>query len=168
MIVLETSRLSLRHLTLMDAVFMLELLNTPGFLNNIGDRGVRDVYQAETYITEGPLASYQEHGFGLYLVELTKTGEPVGLSGLVKRASLPLPDLGYAFLPDFWGKGYALESANGVLGYARELKMSNLMGIVSPRNAASVKVLEKLGMQFYRRQKWDDDSDILLYKLMLN
>ncbi len=168
MIVLETNRLRLRYLTLKDAYFILDILNTPGFLDNIGDRGVRDQYQAEKYIIEGPLASYHEHGFGLYLVELISTGEPIGLSGLVKRANLPLPDVGYAFLPDFWGKGYAVESAKGVLDYARELKMLELMGIVSLGNDASIKVLEKLGMQFYCRQKWDDDSDILLYKLMMD
>ncbi len=88
MIVLETNRLRLRYLTLKDADFILDILNTPGFLDNIGDRGVRDWYQADKYIIEGPFASYQEHGFGLYLVELISTGEPIGLSGLVIPISI--------------------------------------------------------------------------------
>ncbi|ACA86178.1 GNAT family N-acetyltransferase [Shewanella woodyi] len=168
MIVLETDRLRLRYLTLGDAAFILELLNTPGFLDNIGDRGVRDRYQAETYLIEGPIASYQEHGFGLYLVELKSTGERIGLSGIVKRENLQFPDLGYAFLPHFWGKGYALESGKGVLSHAKKLALSNILGVVSPGNDASIAVLEKLGMQFECHQKWSDGSDILRYNLQVD
>jgi ribosomal-protein-alanine N-acetyltransferase len=166
--ILATSRLKLRHLTLTDAAFVLELVNTSGFLNNIGDKGVRDLFQAEAYLSGNLISSYQKYGYGLYLVELTETGEVVGLCGLVKRDTLPLPDVGYAFLPEFWGKGYALESAKGVVEHARGLKLRNLMGIVSPGNDASIKVLEKLGMQFDGRQKWDDSTDIVLYKLMMD
>ncbi|QFU22366.1 GNAT family N-acetyltransferase [Shewanella eurypsychrophilus] len=166
MIVLETTRLRLRHVRLTDAEFILELLNTPGFIDNIGDRGVRDLLQAETYLIDGPISSYQQNGFGLYLVERKESGEAIGLCGLVKRPQLDEPDLGYAFLPAFWGKGYAIESSLAVVEYSKRLAISQLLGIVSPGNDPSIAVLEKLGMVFDSVLHWDeDDSEVLLYRL---
>lgn len=96
---LETPRLRIRRLTLEDAPFVFELVNTPDFLRYIGDKQVRDLPGAERYLTEGPLASYDRHGFGLYVVVDGGTGSPMGFCGLVKRDTLEHPDLGYAFLP---------------------------------------------------------------------
>src|SRR5258708_2407137 len=118
--VLETDRLRLRWLRADDAEFVLQLLNEPSFLTYIGDIGVRSIEDACNYILTGPVASYEQHGFGLYLVELKENGQPIGISGLVKRATLKDPDIGFAFLPAYWSKGYAGESAAAVLTYARE------------------------------------------------
>ncbi|WP_394147014.1 GNAT family N-acetyltransferase [Shewanella atlantica] len=154
----------LRHLEMAHADFILNLLNTPGFLKNIGDRGVRDRLQAETYLLDGPLASYRQHGFGLYLVELKETGEPIGLCGLVKRPVFDSPDLGYALLPAYWGRGYALESAEAVLLHCKVLKIRRVLGIVSPGNDSSISVLEKVGMIFKERALWEEDnSQVLIY-----
>lgn len=166
LIVLETSRLILRHAVLTDVEFILDLLNTPGFIANIGDRGVRDLCHAQTYLLDGPISSYQQHGFGLYVVELKSSGESIGLSGLVKRPVLDSPDLGYAFLPAFWGKGYAVESAQAVVRHSRDLSISRLLGVVSPGNTASISVLEKVGMAFASTMVWEEDnSEVLLYRL---
>ncbi|WP_077755588.1 GNAT family N-acetyltransferase [Shewanella psychrophila] len=166
MIVLETSRLILRHAALTDVEFILTLLNTPGFIENIGDRGVRDLCHAQTYLIDGPISSYQQNGFGLYVVELKSSGESIGLSGLVKRLVLDAPDLGYAFLPGFWGKGYAVESAQAVVCHSKDLSISRILGIVSPGNTASIKVLEKVGMAFDTTMVWEEDnSEVLLYRL---
>ncbi|HXQ38537.1 MAG TPA: GNAT family N-acetyltransferase, partial [Anaerolineales bacterium] len=107
--ILETERLVLRQLSLADAEFILELLNEPSFIQNIGDRGVRTLDDARAYILRVPVKSYEQHGFGLYLVILKESSESIGMCGLIKRDTLEDVDIGYAFLPKFWSKGYAIE-----------------------------------------------------------
>jgi [ribosomal protein S5]-alanine N-acetyltransferase len=159
MIVLETDRLVLRRLTLNDAPFILELLNEPSFLRFIGDRGVRSLQDARLYILKGPIASYHRHGFGLYLVFLRETGEPIGMCGLLKRDVLPDVDVGFAFLPAHWRHGYAFESATAILDYAREsLGLKRIVAITSPDNVASIGVLEKMGMKFEMMVRLEGDT----------
>jgi RimJ/RimL family protein N-acetyltransferase len=149
MTVIETERLILRTLTLEDASFMLGLLNEPSFLANIGDRGIKNLEDSAHYILKGPIQSYENYGFSMYCVTLKTTGEPIGVSGLVKRDGLNDVDIGFAFLPAFWSKGYAVESALGVLKFAKEtIGLKRLVGITSPENDASVRVLEKMGMSY--------------------
>src|SRR6185503_13067540 len=107
--ILETERLQIRQLSREDAPFILQLVNEPSFIQNIGDRGVRTLADANSYILNGPVASYARNGFGLYLVVLKETNESIGMCGLIKRAGLDDVDIGYAFLPKFWSKGYAVE-----------------------------------------------------------
>jgi len=146
--ILETDRLVLRDLTLEDAPFVLELLNSKGFLENIGDRGLRSVEDAERYIRDVFMALYARHGFGLWAVVLKETGELTGICGLVKRDGLDHPDVGYAFLERFFGRGYAVESAAATLAYARDtLGLRTILGITVPENAGSVRVLERIGLE---------------------
>jgi RimJ/RimL family protein N-acetyltransferase len=148
--VLETERLILRRFTAGDAAFILRLLNEPSFIQNIGDRGVRTLEHAERYLADGPIESYQRHGHGLWLVVLKDTLQPIGMCGLLKREQLPDVDLGYAFLPEFWSSGYAHESARAVLGWAASRAIQRIVAIVSSGNAASIRLLEKLGFAFER------------------
>lgn len=161
-IVLETHRLVLRQLTEGDEPFVLELLNDPGFLTNIGDRGVRDLEGARRYIEDGPGASYRTHGFGLWLTALKATGEPVGICGLVKRDGLEHADVGYAILERFSGKGYATEAAAATLDYARSvIGLTTIVAITTPDNAPSQAVLAKIGLKpagAIRLPGRDDDS----------
>jgi RimJ/RimL family protein N-acetyltransferase len=151
MLVIETARLKLRRLAAEDAAFMLELLNEPSFIRNIGDRGVRTEPQALRYLLDGPVASYVRHGYGLYLVELRATGERAGICGLVKRDYLDDADVGFAFLPHFWRQGYAYESAQAVKSYAFEtLGLPRVLAITSPDNLGSMRVLEKIGLRYER------------------
>lgn len=146
-----TARLRLRELAAADAPFILALLNEPSFIQNIGDRGVRTLEDARAYIENGPLTSYARFGFGLYLVELIESGESIGICGILQRDALPDPDLGFAFLPAHWNRGYAVESASAVRHYARaELGLGRLLAITNPANAGSIRVLEKLGFRFER------------------
>ncbi len=146
MVVLETERLSLRQVELADARFMLELLNSPGFLENIGDRGVRDEDQARAYIEERVLGSYRDHGFGMWLAVQKADGAPVGLAGLVRREGLETPDVGYAFIQKVWGRGYAQEAAAAVLAHAQgPMGIPKLAAITTPENFASMAVLRKAG-----------------------
>ncbi|MBS1765806.1 MAG: GNAT family N-acetyltransferase [Acidobacteria bacterium] len=140
--ILETARLNLRPLALDDAPFILRLLNEPSFLQHIGDKGVRDLDGARAYLANGPLASYAAHGHGLLAVELKEGGEPIGMCGLLQREHLEHPDLGYAFVPEAWGQGYASEGARAVLD---EAKIPRILALVSPANAPSIRLLEKLG-----------------------
>jgi RimJ/RimL family protein N-acetyltransferase len=156
---LETRRLVLRPLTADDAGFILELLNDPAFLRYVGDKGVRTHADACRYIETGPVASYEHHGFGLLRVELRDAGEPIGICGLLKRDSLPEPDIGFALLPRHRAKGYAFESASAVLAHARDtLGLKRVLAIASPDNAASIELLEGLGFRFERMSRLDEDA----------
>lgn len=148
-VIFETERLVADELTVgRDEPFILDLLNSPGFLDNIGDRGVRDLAGATGYIEKGPRASYAANGFGLWRMTEKTTGAPVGLCGLVKRDGLENPDVGYAFLPGAWGRGYAEESARAALLHARQvLGLGRIVGITTPDNLASQRVLEKIGLR---------------------
>jgi ribosomal-protein-alanine N-acetyltransferase len=147
--VLETERLVLREVEEADAAFVLELLNSPGFLENIGDRGVRTKDEARSYILERMIGSYREHGFGMWLTLQKLDNTPVGLAGLVRREGLDMPDVGYAFAPRAWGRGYAQEAAAAVLAHARgPLGIPKLAAITTPENFASMAVLRKIGFTF--------------------
>jgi len=148
-VILETERLRLRTFTIADAAFVLELLNTPSWLQFIGDRGIRTLEQAQSYLANGPIMSYATYGFGLYLVELKETGNAIGMCGLLKRNYLEHMDIGYALLPQYEGQGYAHEIAAATLNYAfTKLHLMHLAAITDTRNVRSVKLLEKLGFQF--------------------
>lgn len=149
--VLETNRLILRRLSIEDADFILELVNEPSWLRFIGDKGVRSIADARDYILKGPIESYERFGFGLYLAELKDDGTPIGICGLIKRESLNDVDLGFAFLPKFWGNGYAYESASSVMAYGKSaLGLNRIIAVTTPDNHSSIKVLEKLGFRFER------------------
>src|ERR1044072_889849 len=152
--VLETHRLVLRRLNPDDAVFILELLNDAAFIQNIGDKNVRSREDAVAYIQNGPMVSYEQFGFGLNAVNLRETGETIGMCGLLKRDTLPQPDVGFAFLPRFRMQGYAVEAAAGVLNHARrELNLSRVLAITTKTNEGSARVLEKIGMRFQNLMK---------------
>ncbi len=147
--VLETDRLIIRWLTVEDAAFIFELVNDPAWLRFIGDRGVRTLEDARNYILKGPVDMYGRLGFGLYLTELKGEGTPIGMCGLIKRDSLKDVDIGFAFLPNFRGQGYAYEAASAVLAYGKNtLGLERIVAIVSPGNDSSIKLLGKLGLQF--------------------
>lgn len=160
MLILETPRLRLRRLTLDDAPFILRLVNEPSFHANIGDKGVRDLDGARGYLLNGPLASYEKNGFGLFCVETKEDGETIGMCGLLRRDTLPDVDVGFAFFPHTWGKGYATESALAVMQWGREtFALPRICAVVSPHNTASIAVLRKLGMRFERMVQLTPEED---------
>ena len=149
--ILETNRLRLRRLTLDDARFVLALLNEPSFLQNIGDKQVRSLDDARSYLTHGPITSYRRYGFGLYAVERKDSRSVMGMCGLVKRDELDDTDLGFAFLPFYWGRGYAVEAASAVMTQAREeIGLPKVMAITIPDNHRSIRVLEKVGLRYQK------------------
>lgn len=161
-LVLETERLILRRLALDDAPFILALLNEPSFIQNIGDKGVRTLDDARAYLSNGPLASYERYGFGLSAVESRETGEVMGICGLIKRDSLDDVDLGFAFLPAYWGQGYAVEAAAAVKRYGRErFGLQRIVAITIPSNHGSIRVLEKVGFRFEKMVRLTEDGEEL-------
>ncbi len=157
--VLETDRLILRWLEPGDAPFILELLNQPSFLHFIGDRGVGTIEEARKYIRQGPGRSYAEQGFGLYMVELKDDLKPIGMCGLLRRETLEDVDLGFAFLPQFWGQGYAYESTKAVLAHGKaDFDLKRIVAVTASDNQAAIRLLEKLGMRFERTIRLTDDQ----------
>lgn len=156
-----TERLVLRAATLEDAPFLLTLMNEPSFIENIGDRGVRSRADAEVYIKEQYLARYQEYGNGLLCVTLKSTGELMGTCGLLTRDFLTLPDIGYAFLPQYWGRGYAIEAARAVIAKAKADGLDKYCAIVSPGNLSSKKLLRRLGLEFGRLIEYPGEDELV-------
>ena len=147
--ILETERLKLREFSVADSLFIIELVNSPGWLKFIGDRNIKTEEQAVLYLQNGPIKSYKNHGFGLSLVELKDSLRPIGMCGLLKRADFENPDLGFAFLPEFSGKGYAYEMAIATMSHAKNvLRQELILAITVPENKSSIKLLEKIGMTF--------------------
>ena len=147
--VLETERLTLREATTDDAEFVLELLNEPGYIRWVADRGLRTPDDAARYIAEKFQPSYAQHGFGFYVVELKDGGLPIGICGFAKRETLEDPDIGFSFLERFWGQGYAFEAAAATFAYGqRVLGLTRIVGVTAPGNASSIKLLERLGLRF--------------------
>lgn len=159
MTVTETARLRLRRLTFDDSPFLVELLNDRDFLANIGDRGVHSIADAHRYLTNGPLASYEQYGFGLYLMELKDPPTAIGMCGLLHRASHPDVELGFALLPDFRGRGYIQEAARATLQLGMEtLGLRIIVAIAAPGNTISTHILRRLGFVYDRRVRFTDDG----------
>lgn len=157
----ETERLFIRQLDLSDAAFMLELVNTPAWLQYIGNRNVHTIEDAERYLANGVLKSYAENGYGGWLIVLKESGQSVGVCGLFQRAYLPAPDLGFAFLPDHAGKGYAYEAATATLAYVKQqfTYLDTLYAITIPENSRSVRLLEKCHFQCISTLKPPGEND---------
>ncbi len=162
--ILETERLELRRLTPVDAPFILELLNDPLFLRFVGDKGARTVDDARAYLVNGPIASYAQHGFGLFLVSLKADGTPLGMCGLLKRPVLEDVDVGFGFLTRHGGHGYATEAAAACRDYARTaLGASRLIAIIHPDNRPSQRVAEKIGLRPEKRSLVHGGREAVIY-----
>ena len=145
---IKTERLTVRPFTFDDAPFILRLLNEPSFIENILDKGVRDLEGAREYLRDGPMASYERHGFGLWRVGLLENDRPIGMAGLIKRDYFDAIDIGYALLPEYCGAGYAFEATSAIMDYAREdLKAEKVLAIVFEENVSSIKLLGRLGFE---------------------
>ncbi|MDH3323146.1 MAG: GNAT family N-acetyltransferase [Flavobacteriaceae bacterium] len=170
MSIAETNRLMISELSLEDAPFFLELVNTPNWIKYIGDRNLKTVKDAEEYLLNGTLKSYAEFGFGFYKLHHKKENKAIGTCGLIKREQLEEVDLGFAFLPEFEGKGLGYEASLAVIKLAKKrFDLKNLLAITLPINGNSIKLLEKLGFIYQKRIKpFDDDEELLLFAKQLD
>lgn len=165
MSVIQTGNLILEKLTVDDAPFIFELVNDPSWLRFIGDKGVANLEDARDYIQQGPVASYARFGFGMYVARRKADSKPAGICGLVKRDSLDAPDLGLAFLPEYRGYGYGIESARAVMKYGKTvLGLERIIAITAPDNERTIRLLQKLGMRFEEKVRFSEDlPENLLY-----
>lgn len=166
---IRTERLILKPLTIDDWSFMLNLLNQPDFIENIGDKNVKTEEQAREHVSQ-LMKTHQELGFSMLLMTLKPEGqseesaeEKVGVCGLLKRDFLPYPDLGYAILPQYYRQGYTFEAAQGVLSHYDSFK--NIMGITSDSNTGSQNVLLKLGFKSIEPVKGPEDKLFTAFEL---
>lgn len=166
---LVTDRLRIREFTLDDAPFIVLLLNSEGWLRYIGDRNVHSEEDARDYLKAGPLKSYQENGFGLWCVEGKESARPIGMCGILKRPELDTPDVGFAFLPEYHGQGFAIEAVEATLAHARSvLRLPVLSAIVQPDNERSIALLTKIGFAFSGAMIFPGKDELLkVYQMRL-
>ncbi|MCK7589286.1 GNAT family N-acetyltransferase [Subsaxibacter sp. CAU 1640] len=153
-------------ITLEDAPFILELLNTPNWIKFIGDRNVKTLEEAEIYLQNGILKSYENFGFGFYKLLLkSEDNKIIGTSGLIKREQLEHVDIGFAFLPEYEGKGFGYESSVAIMDLAKnKFNLKKLLAITLENNLNSIKLLEKLGLKYEKKIKpFEDDDELLLF-----
>ena len=164
---LQTERLTLRWVAPGDEALLLAVWNDPAFIRNVGDRGIRTIEQASEALANGPLKLYEKHGYGPYRVALADSDEAIGICGLFKRENLDDPDIGFGLLPDHCGKGLAYEAAAAVSDHARNgLGLKRITAIVSPGNAPSIGLIEKLGLRFENMLLMPgDDKEICVYAI---
>lgn len=162
---LETDRLIIRNLITNDTAFFFELVNDPDWIRFIGDRNVQTLKDAEKYLTNRIIPSYTNWGFGFYAVDEKATQKTVGVSGFIKRDELEYPDVGFAFLPDGRGKGYAFEATHELMKYGKDvLKFETILGIANNDNERSHNLLRKLGLSFVKHiQLYDEEQEISLF-----
>lgn len=166
MIIAETERLIISKFDIKDAPFFLELSNAPNCIKYIGDKNLKSVEDAESYLTNKTIKSYNDFKFGFYKIELKEeNNKPIGTCGLAKREELEFADIGFAFLPAYEGKGFGYEASIEVMKLAKETyKLNKITAITVPYNQNSIKLLEKLGLTFEKKIKpFEDDEELLLF-----
>ncbi|MEJ8474959.1 GNAT family N-acetyltransferase [Roseibium algae] len=156
----NTERLAFREACLDDAAFYLKLMNEPGYLAYIGNKDITDVGKAAAYIEINQLQSYRVNGFGSYVAQRKSDGQLLGFSGIYRRDGFDVPDIGYAFLSGYHGKGYAREAATSTLAHAEHnLGFKELCAIVSPDNDRSIKLLKAIGFSWSHSRTYPATND---------
>ena len=159
---LETERLHIRLPSTADAKFFYELMNSEPWLKNIGDRGIYSIEKAVEYV-ESLISKYRTIGYSLYV--LTKNEKAIGLCGLLNREYLDHPDLGFALLPDFMGKGYVQEACIHILNHVfQKQNLKKVLAITSPNNTSSQSTLERLGFISQKNILTPEGEEVLLYE----
>ncbi len=162
--ILSTERLVISKITLNEASFIRELMNDKDWIQNIGDRGVRTLEDAENYIKEKFFTSYDKYGYGFYVIKLKSTKESIGTVGLIDRDGIDGVEIGYGMLPAFRKKGYALEAAQAIFDHARNtFHINKIVAIVNPNNKASIQLLEKLGLTYEKMVRLPEETKDIQY-----
>ena len=144
---LETERLRMRLFTPGDVRATWELGTDPEVIR-YADEPLKDMDEARQRLHEGPLADYEKYGYGRFAVELKETGEVIGFCGIKFIEEIGLPEVGYRYLKEYWGRGIGTEAAKACVEFAREdLGIEKLAALIMPENIASIRVAEKLGMK---------------------
>lgn len=162
MIILTTERLEIVDLSLDDAQLYFDILNSPGWINNIGDRGIKTLIDAENYVRKNIALNNDDSGQCVYKMVLSNTGEEIGVCSLLKRPELRHYDIGFAIFSRFENNGYTTEGSQALLDYAmKELNIFPVIGITTKENIASQRVLQKIGLKKIGTTNLKDDPEIL-------
>lgn len=163
----QTERLFLKPTNVEDAPLTLELLNMPKWLSYIGDRNVQSLEEAENYIRTKMTPQLERLGFGNYTLIRKVEGLKLGCCGLYDREGLEALDIGFALLEKYEGKGYAYEAALCLKNAAfTDFNMQRLGAITVQENRSSIKLLEKLGLEFLKMM--DINGEELMYYELIN
>lgn len=158
---IETERLFIRPINKEDKGFILNLLNTKGWRQFIGDRKVTDVETAELYIKK----ILDNNKYFYHVFEIKETKQPIGIITFLYRDNYKFPDIGFAILTEFEKMGYTLEASKNYLHEIKNDKLvKKIIAITLPENTNSIKLLEKLDLKF--ESKITDNSQVLnLYSI---
>lgn len=157
--IVETKRLLVEEADLRDASFFFRLLNSPNWLEFIGDRNIKSLDKATQYVQESLIDKYKSQGFGFYKMSLKPNNEPIGAIGFLKREYLEFPDIGYAILPEYENNGYISEAAKAVLEYGKNiLQLKTVVGFTTKENLASQRILIKIGLHFIDKRSLDGEE----------
>jgi [ribosomal protein S5]-alanine N-acetyltransferase len=160
---IETGRLKIQPIELVDAPFIYKLLNQESWIKFIGQRNINTLEDAENYIQNRFIAHFDEHGYGIYRVQSKLDNANLGIITLIRKPHLDSPDIGYAFLDEHNGQGYAVEATKAVFDYAQtDLKMTRIVAVVLENNPRSIRVLDKLGFCFEKKVE-QGEEEFLLY-----
>ncbi len=161
--IIETPRLRLREFHISDAPALYELNSDPEVMRYTGDKPFSSISEAKTFVQN--YDAYEKYGFGRWAVISKASGRLVGWCGL-KRNEKDLIDIGFRFFREEWNKGYATESATATLRYGFEkLGLQRIIGRAARENTASLRVLEKLGMEFWKKDSCMGIANSLYYKI---
>jgi RimJ/RimL family protein N-acetyltransferase len=165
----ETDRLILKPTTSSDAEFIFELVNTPKWLANIGDRNIKSVEAAKAYIKEKIRPQLERLGYGNYTLIRKIDNIKIGTCGLYDREGLEGIDIGFALLPAYENLGYGYESAAKLVEIGiKEFKIKRISAITTKENITSQKLIEKLGLKYVntiRIPNDEEEEELLLYCL---
>ncbi|HEX8332352.1 MAG TPA: GNAT family N-acetyltransferase [Segetibacter sp.] len=142
---ITTARLIIKPLGLSDDNFILELVNTEGWIKFIGNRNITSQAEASAYIQR----ILENEKVAYWVVHLTENGDKIGIVTFIKRDYLEHHDIGFAFLPAFCKKGYAYEATSAVLNQLiRDHNLSHIFATTVPENITSARLLNKIGLVF--------------------
>jgi len=164
---IHTERLILKPVSLEDAEFILELVNSKEYIENIGERNIRTLSEAQDYIQEKMVNHFKQHGYGNFLMTTKKDGAKIGCVSLYNRPDVDGVDIGFVLLHRYTKNGFAYEGAHALKIYAKEtLGLSGITAFTTKENKDSQRLIEKLGLQFKKNMIFEDEKEeLMLYGL---
>ena len=164
---IETERLQLKLISTDDASFILELYNTPTFIHHIGDKNIRSIEDAENYIKEKFIPQAEKHHFGNYVIIRKEDQKSIGAVGIYVREGMEIPDIGFAFLPEFVKKGYAYESASKLISVAfNEFNLKKISAFTTKDNISSQNLIQKIGLKYQETKVLPGFEEEMRYYLL--
>lgn len=166
---IETQRLLLREITLHDTDVMFQLHSNPDVQKYTGEPPIDSIEEMEQAI-QTRINDYKKYGYGRWATFLKDKMHFIGWAGLAYLPEFDKIDLGYRFLPKYWGKGYATEASHAILAYGfNNLQLKQIIAIALKENKASIRVMEKVGMKFDKFAPYEEGGeDVVWYQLQKN